>query len=392
MSRNHDVVIIGGGVIGASIAWWLARMGATDIAVVERDFSYRDASTALSAASIRVQFSNPVNVAISKFGATFIREFASLFPQDAGAHDLGLRENGYLFIANNARQAEIIRHNNSIQTEMGAQVELLEPAELQRRFPFLDIENVVLASHGLRDEGWFDNMGLLNGLKELGKSLGVSYLEGEAVSLGKHDERLTEVVLANGDRLGGGCFVNAAGPRARLVARMAGVDLPIEARKRTTFVFQTPDAPPPDAPLIVAPTGVYVRPEGAYWMGAAHPDPDPAVDHDDFMPRYDEFDHVLWPRLAELGPVFHAMRMKRAWAGHYAYNLLDQNAIVGKHPDLENFFLANGFSGHGLQQAPAIGRGMAELILNGGYTSLDLTELGVERIIEKRPFPERNVV
>lgn len=391
MRHDFDVVIIGAGVIGASIAWWLARMDRLKIAVIERDFSYRHASTALSAASIRVQFSNPVNVAISKFGAAFIRDFATFFEGDAGSRDLSFRENGYLFLATTDGQAEIMRQNNAVQREMGAEVTLMGPDELAARYPFLNAQGVVLASLGRRDEGWFDNMGLLSGFRELGKSLGVSYLEGEVAELHKQGQRVTDAILVNGDSVGGQVFVNAAGTRARAIARMAGLDLPIEARKRTTFVFQTPVAPTHDAPLIVAP-GVYVRPEGAYWMGAVHPQPDPAVELTDFDPRYNEFDDFLWPRLAALGPVFEAMRMKRAWAGHYAYNLLDQNAIVGKHPGLANLYLANGFSGHGLQQAPAIGRGLAELILTGGYRSLDLTELGVERILENRPFPERNIV
>ncbi len=391
---NPQILIIGGGVIGNAIAYFLSLdPGLRDqIVVVERDPTFRTASTALSAASIRTQFSNALNVQISKFGAEFIRNFSGLFSQADPGPDLEFRENGYLFLAGTQEQAALIRENHAIQSAAGADVILLEPAAIRDRFGYLNTSDLRLGALGVRGEGWFDNMGLHGGLRRLAKGQGARFVTDEVVGFDMADRRLVAARMASGERLVAGEFINAAGPRAAALARLAGVALPIEARKRTTFAFQTPEPPPPDAPLMVDPTGFYVRPERDFWIGACQPDPDPMVDADDFTPTYAEFDETLWPGLAARSPLFEAMKFRRAWAGHYAYNVLDQNAVLGRHPEVDNLIFANGFSGHGLQQAPAVGRGIAELIRFGRYTSLDLAPLGYERIISGRPFNERNVV
>lgn len=393
-ATRSDVLIIGGGVIGSAIACFLSRMGGFDgrITVIERDPSYTQASTALSAASIRQQFSNPLNVAMSRFGVEFIRDFETLFAPPLTPVSLNLRENGYLFLAANARQAEILRANHKVQRAGGADVALLSPEALGARYPMLNTGDLTLASMGQSGEGWFDNMGLLNGLHDLAKHNGVNYLKDEVVSLTRDGARITAAHLASGARLSAGMFVNAAGPRAARVARMAGIKLPVEPRKRTTFVFQTPEPPPPDMPLMVDASGVYVRPEGAFWMGAVAPDPDPAAEWEDFEPDHTDFETRLWPALAARSRVFEAIRLRRMWAGHYAYNRFDQNAILGPHPECRNLCFANGFSGHGLQQAPAVGRGIAEWIAYGDYRTLDLTPLGFARVLEGRPYRETSIV
>ncbi|MDQ7081134.1 MAG: FAD-binding oxidoreductase [Paracoccaceae bacterium] len=392
MAKTTDILIIGGAVIGSSVAWWLSREAGLKITVIERDPTYQQASTALSAASIRLQFSNPLNVAISRFGADFIRDFSSLFPEADSAHDLAFKENGYLFLAGNKEQADILRRNHATQLAQGAETVLLAPDEVKARYPFLNCDDIVLAALGRRHEGWFDNMGLLSGLKKLARRNGVEYLQGEVVDLVMEGRRIRRAVLRDGRVLDAGIFINAAGPRGGQVAAMAGVEIPVAPRKRTTFVFQTPERPSPDAPLVSDFQGVYFRPEGEFWMGAVQPEQDQDTAFDDFDPDYAQFEQMLWPRLAQRAQIFEAIRMKRAWAGHYAFNRFDQNAIIGRHPQVDNMILANGFSGHGLQQAPAIGRGIAELVVHGHYTSLDLSPLGTERIIEGQPYLEENVI
>ena len=397
--NNHptscDVLVIGGGVMGSAIAYHLALMSGrkTRVIVIERDPTHEYSSTALSAASIRMQFSNRINVEISKFGGDFIRDFPSLFSDARENRDLAFREDGYLFLAGNEAQAETLRANCEIQRAGGADTRLLEPDALRQRFAFLNLTDITLGALGARGEGWFDNMGLLSGFRALARDRGVCFLHDEVVGLQQRRRgAITFAELASGGRISAGTVVNAAGTRARRVARFVGIDLPVEPRKRTTFAFRTQNAGPARSPLIVDNRGVYFRPEGNGWIAACQPEVDPAVALDDFEPRYHEFDDVIWPRLAHRSELFEAIRMQNAWAGHYAYNTLDQNAIIGRHRDVENLVFANGFSGHGLQQSPAVGRGVAELVLFGRFKSLDLSDLGPGRIIEAQPFREFNIV
>jgi len=381
-------------VIGSSVAYWLSLDPALrgKILVVERDNSYAKASTALSAASIRLQFSNQLNVAISKFGAEFIRNFRNLIGVRNGNYDLGFKENGYLFLANTIAQSETLRRNQAVQRAGGADTVLLTQEAIKSRFPFLNVNDISLASLGEHSEGWFDNMGLLNGLKLAAKSNGVKYLNAEVTAISSSKSKVISIQLDTGIRISADTFVNAAGPRAAQIAKFAGVDLPVEPRKRTTFVLHSHSPAPPKTPLIVDYSGVYIKPEGEYWMCACQPEIDPTVDFDDFEPNHQDFENIIWPKIAARSEIFEAVKVMRFWAGHYAYNTLDQNAIVGSHPELTNFYFANGFSGHGLQQAPAVGRGISELILSNNYQTLDLSDLGFERIISNQPFTERNIV
>jgi FAD-dependent oxidoreductase domain-containing protein 1 len=173
---------------------------------------------------------------------------------------------------------------------------------------------------------------------------------------------------------------------------MAELELPVRPRKRYVYHFDCRTAVH-DAPLLVDPGGVYFRPEGPSYIGGFSPhagDPDP--DALDLEVDRAAFERVMWPALAHRVPAFEELRLLDAWAGHYEVNTLDHNAIIGPHPEVTNFLFANGFSGHGLQQAPATGRGLAEWIAYGEYRSLDLSPLGYERIARGEPLRELNVV
>ena len=379
-----DVVICGGAIIGSAIAWFLRDLGFDgSIVVVERDPTLARSSTALAASGIRQQFSDPLNVAISRFGVDFIRS-----APDRWGIDLHFRENGYLYLADTPEGAETLRENHRVQRGAGADIVLLDAAELAERFPHLRTADITLASCGQSGEGWFDNMGLLQGFRRAD----VQRLTDGVCRLGMQNGRVESVGLTSGGEISCGVFVNAAGPAAGDVARMAGLHIPLERRKRTNFLFDCAVPPTGDLPLMIDPGGVWVRPEGQQFLTGCTPPEDPAVPETDFEPRYREFEDIIWPALAERSENFEAIKLQRFWAGQYAYNILDRNAVIGPHPEVANFLFANGFSGHGLQQAPAVGRGVAEWIVFGGYRSLDLAPLGYQRVVTNTPLQEKCVI
>ena len=387
---HWDVVIVGGGVIGSAIAYFLLREPSFrgTVAVVERDPSYRTASSALSASSIRQQFSTPTNIAMSRFGIGFLRDLRTHLSVDGEVPEIGLRTPGYLFLAS-PKGEDVMRRNHAVQVAEGVPVALLSPDALTARFPWMSAEGLALASLGLADEGWFDGYGLLQAFRRKARALGAAYIEAEVTGLEASRGRIEAVQLSDGRRLVCGAVVNAAGPHARRVAAMAGVPLPVEARKRCVFVFDCRE-PLPGCPLVIDPSGVWFRPEGAAFIAGAPPpadpeDPDLAVDHG-------LWEEILWPALAARVPAFEAVKVTGAWAGHYEYNTVDHNAILGPHPEIANFLFANGFSGHGLQQSPAVGRGIAELLAHGTYRTLDLSVFGYDRLAAGRHVRELNVV
>jgi FAD-dependent oxidoreductase domain-containing protein 1 len=392
MSGRFDVVIVGGGVMGCSVAYFLASDPAFGgkIAVVERDPTYRTASSALSASSIRQQFSTPANIALSQFGISFLRSVSDHLSVDDDPVDLGLREPGYLYLATEAG-ADILRKNHAIQKASAVDVALLTPEELAARFPWLSVDGLVAGSLGLSGEGWFDGYSLMQGFRRKAKALGVTFIAADVVGLDRVGDRVNGVLLDNGERLDCGVVVNAAGAKARRVAEFAGIPLPVSARKRCVFVFDCRD-PLPACPLVIDPSGVWFRPEGAQFICGAPPPADRDPDTDDLTVEHDLFDDTMWPALAARVPAFEAIKVTASWAGFYEYNDVDQNAILGAHPDVANLLFCNGFSGHGLQQAPGVGRGLAELIVHGGYRSLDLTPFGYQRLLDNRPLLETCVI
>jgi FAD-dependent oxidoreductase domain-containing protein 1 len=395
MSRSEraDVVIVGGAIIGSSVATFLAGRPDFDgrILVVERDTTFRTSSTTLSAASIRMQFSTPLNVQISQFGVEFLKSLDRYLAVDGEAPEIELVENGYLFLATEAGRATL-EHNHAVQRELDVPVELLTPADLKARFDWLQTDDLTAGSLGLSGEGWFDAYALLQGFRRKHRSLGVEERVGEVVELLLDGDRVDGVRLADGSEIQADWVVNAAGPRAAEVATMAGIELPVRPRKRIMYHLESPVSLGA-APLTIDPTGVYFRPEGPSYVGGWSPrDGEPDPDTLDLVADRAPFETLVWPALAHRVPAFDQLRLLDAWAGHYEVNTLDHNAIVGTHPRLRNFVLANGFSGHGLQQAPAVGRGLAEWIATGRYETLDLSPLGYERIERNEPIRELSVI
>lgn len=385
------VVIIGGGAVGSSVAYFLSQTpGAFDITVLERDPSYARASSALSASSIRQQFSSPVNIGMSQAGIAFLRTLGSTLYVDDPAPDIGLTEPGYLYLASPAGSAAL-RENHAIQCAHGVEVALLQPAELNARFPWLRTGDLALGALGLSGEGWFDGYGLMQAFRKKAAAQGARYLRAEAAGLLRDGPAVRGVRLADGATLPCDAVVNAAGPWAARVAIWAGIDLPVRARRRTVFSFSCPDALP-RCPLLIDPSGVWFRPDGDKFICGYAPDPGDDADDLPLEAQLDAFESHVWPLLAQRVPAFEAVRLRSAWAGYYEMNLFDQNAILGVHPDCPNLYFANGFSGHGLQQSPAAGRGIAELLAHGAYRSLDLSPLSFQRILENRPLREKNII
>lgn len=386
-------MIVGGAIIGSSIATFLAMRPDFDgrIVVVERDPSFRTSSTTLSAASIRLQFSTPLNIEISRFGVDVLKHLDRYLAVDRSTPEVDFVENGYLFLAS-AAGLETLEHNHAVQRGLDVPVILLSPSELHERFGWLATDDLAGGSLGLADEGWFDAHALLQAFRRKARSLGVVERGGEVTGIERDGDRVTGVRLADGTTIGADWVINAAGPRAASVADMVGVRLPVRPRKR--FVYHV-DAPVRlgDAPLTIDTTGVYFRPEGPNYIAGFSPrDGMPDPDTLDLVADRAPFESFVWPALAHRVPAFDQLRLLDHWAGHYEVNTLDHNAIVGPHPTITNFVLANGFSGHGLQQAPAVGRGIAEWIATGSYETLDLRPLGYERIERSEPILELNVV
>ncbi|MFQ5629310.1 MAG: NAD(P)/FAD-dependent oxidoreductase [bacterium] len=393
MQSTFDIVIIGGGVIGSAIAYFLAAQASLDgsILVIEKDLTYAHSSTALSVGGIRQQFSTPENIEISKFGAHFFKSVQQYLAVDDLIPDLSLKESGYLFLAT-SKGLGILEQNYALQKKHGVEIALLSTEGLKLRFPWLNVVDLAAGTLGLQNEGWIDPYSLLMAFKKKAESLGVTFLKGEVVGIKRNEKCVTGILLADGSAIHCGLVVNAAGPAATRIAEMAGIrDLPIRSRKRFVYTFKCREAIP-NCPLVIDPSGVYFRPEGDRFLCGVSPSAENDPDCTDFRMDYRLFEEVIWPALAHRVPAFNALKRGYSWAGHYAYNVLDQNAILGPHPKITNFYFANGFSGHGLQQSQAVGRALSELITFGQYRTLDLHRFGFERFAKGELVKEVSVV
>ena len=389
--KSYDVIIVGGAVHGASVAYHLAAAGFDGkVVVIEKDPTFKQAATALSAGSIRQQFSTPTNIDISLYGIQFLRAIGDILEVDGERPDVGLHEGGYLFLATPEGAAGLAA-NHAVQIAHGADILHFDKAELAARFPYLSTDGIAAGCWGRSGEGWFDGYRLMQAFRRKARSLGVEFLTGEVVEIERISGRVDGVRLADGTRLGAG-FVAVTGGTGtpRLIADL-GIPLPVEGKKRFVFSFSCRE-PLPGFPLLIDPTGVYVRPEGDVYICGGSPARDRDPEATDFDVDHAFFEETIWPVLAARVPPFERIKPGRAWAGHYDLNTFDANAIVGPLPGHPNVLVATGFSGHGLQQAPVVGRGLAELIMGGRYTSLDLSPLGYERVHRNRPIVEQNVV
>lgn len=395
---SADIVIVGGAVIGSSTAYHLATNSAFKgrVIVIEKDPTYQFSASALSAASIRQQFSTSVNIRISLYGIEFLRHIGEHLEVDGEKPAIDLHEGGYLYLATDAGR-EILKSNHALQHKEGADIALMDRDALHQKFPWLVLDDIALGTWGQSGEGWFDGWGLMQAFRKKVRALGVTYIDGEVVDIEQTSGTINAVKLKDGTRIACGALLNAAGASGgRELALMAGLEIPVYGKKRCVFSFHC-KGDVENAPLLIDTSGTWMRPEGKpgadgqmFICGGSPGENDPPSK--EFEVDWSLFDDIYWPSLAARIPAFESIKPGRAWAGHYDMNLLDHNAIIGKAVGFENFFLANGFSGHGLQQSPAVGRGLSELLIHGGYRTLDLSELGHDRVIANRPIHESNVI
>ncbi len=391
---RYDVVIIGGAMIGSSCAWFLSANPDFNgrILVVERDPNYAFASTSHTNSCTRLQFSNEINIKISQFNAEFLRNFRDNLGGDPDIPDIQLHEFGYMFMAATEDGAAVLRENQAVQAACGAETRLMTPAEIAEAFPFYNTDDIVLGSYNPSDEGYFDGNTMFQWWRRKARENGAEYVTNEVVAIGRTGNRVDSVTLSSGERIEAGLVVNASGPRASATAQMAGLDIPVEPRRRYTFIFDVEQKLGQDLPLTIDPTGVTMRTDGAYFMCGCPPDDDPAVAYDDFYLDHAIWEDKIWPALANRVPAFEAVKVLNSWVGHYAYNVLDQNAVIGPHHEVGNFLFVNGFSGHGFQQSAAMGRGISELVAYGVFRGLDLSPLGYDRIVSGTPFLEKAII
>ena len=396
-NTSYDIVIVGGAIMGSSAAWFLSDDKDFDgtVLVVEKDPSYEFSSTMHTNSCMRQQFSSPLNVRISQFAADFVKNLPRYMGNDSRVPNLSIHSFGYMYLADNADFADIQRQNQVIQNAAGAATQLMTPEQIKAAYPFYNVDDIVLGSINTVDEGFWDATAVFDWWRRSARERGVEYVQNEVVAMTKNaaGTQVESVTLKSGEVIACGKVLNASGPRAVKTAKMIGVTLPVEPRKRYSWVFSAEKPLDRDLPLTIDPSGVHVRENGGgTYQAGGHAAIDPAVDYDDFQMDHSLWENHIWPILATRIPQFEAIKVQSEWTGHYSYNTLDQNAIAGPHTEVENFFFLNGFSGHGLQQSPAMGRGTAELMVHGAYKTLDLSPFHFDRLAQNRPILEKAII
>jgi glycine/D-amino acid oxidase-like deaminating enzyme len=394
---KYDVIIIGGAIMGSSTAWFLSQNPdfSGTILVVEKDQKYEFCSTAHTTSCIRQQFSTELNVEISQFAANFINNFQEYMDNDIRVPKLAIKSFGYMYLAADEDFAKKLRINQKVQVAAGAATELLTPDEIKLRYPFYKVEDIKLGSINLVNEGYWDSITVFEWMKNKARENGVEYIENEVIEIikNKSEDQVISVKLASGEIINGENFVNATGPRAAIVSKMAGIEIPVEPRKRYSWIFKAENPLDRDLPLTIDPSGFHVRENGGgTYQAGGQGVYDPAVNFDDFIMDNDLWENTVWPILFNRIPQFESLKLISQWAGHYAMNTLDQNAIIGPHNTVQNFFFQNGFSGHGTQQAPAMGRAIAELLTYGSYKTIDMSAFKYERLLNGYTVIEEAII
>lgn len=384
---SYDIILMGGGVMGCATAYHLLRLDdRLRVALVEMDPTYARASTTLSDGNMRVQFNIKENIQMSLYGLEVLARFADELAVDGDRPDPGFRQQGNLFVIDEATRDET-RAGLALQQSLGAQVEWLDPEQVRAAYPLYEnLDGCVGGTLG-RQDGTMSPLAVLHAYRKKAVALGARSVQGEVAAITRDGDRVTGVALASGERLAAPAVVNAAGPWASKIAQTAGVTLPVTPTKRQVTTVEVSTRPDRILPALFLPSGLYCIHEGGglFMIGKSFPD-DP-VGLDDFGWERRRFEDLMWPELVEAMPSFDRLKITGGWAGLYEVNTFDGNAILGEWPELRGLYLANGFSGHGFQQCHAVGRYTAELIL-GRPHALDLGIFDASRIRENRPALE----
>jgi sarcosine oxidase, subunit beta len=384
--QTADVVIIGGGIVGSSIAYHLTAAGCRNVAVIERESAQGKGSTGKSMGGVRAQFSTPVNIHMSLYSIPFYASF-----EERLGHPSGYRPQGYLFCATNEKQMAYLTANYDKQVALGLKdVRLITSDEIRDMFPQLRSDDIVGGSFCSSD-GFVDPYSAMIGMMTWASDHGARLRKNTLVTGIARDERGVCAVETNKGTVGTRIVVNCAGAWAASVARMAGVELPVEPLRRMLVPTEPFDAFPHSAPMIIdMANGFHFRPEGlGFLMAWNDPDETPGF-KTDFEPAFVE---KILLRAADRVPMFEsvAVNPKRAWAGLYEMTP-DHHPILGPAPELPGFFLANGFSGHGVMHAPATGKILSDLILSTKCDLVDTSLLGLSRFAEGRMIEETAIL
>ncbi|EZH65952.1 FAD-dependent oxidoreductase [Bacillaceae bacterium JMAK1] len=380
MNTNHaDLLIVGGGVIGSSIAYHLLNAGYEGkVIVFEKDRKYEYSSTPRSAGGIRQLFTTKVNIELSQYSLHVYKNFHQTMKFDGFDPEIDLKQRGYLFLGTDEMMGKFEEHLE-LQHRLGVNSEILDKAGLLNRIPELNVDDIAGGIY-CSESGYLDPYSVMQGYIKNAKRLGVEYVYDEVAELVLDDVFQNGVKMTNGDTYYAPIVINSAGAWASQLSQQAGFPLPVVSLPRRVFQFDTEVPLQNPLPLTMDPTGVYFRHEGKHFISGYAEDYVPSMD---FSWKRQDFIENIWPIIGHRVGPFEQLKLQSGWTGLYDHNTEDHNAIIGEHPEAKGYYVAFGFSGHGMQQAPAVGRGLTELIMKGYYDTLDLSPLRVERFKEK---------
>ncbi|TME66650.1 MAG: FAD-binding oxidoreductase [Chloroflexi bacterium] len=386
-SRFPDVLIIGGGVIGCSIAYHLTKRGCRNVVVVERN-TIGSGSTAKAAGGFRQQFSYETNVRLAMYSINFFEHFHEQLELPPDAEGVDFHQIGYLFLLSTPEAFTTFERSAALQQRLGLPVEVLTPEQVGSRWPWLSVHDLVGATYCPTD-GYGRPHNVMQAFATQAQRLGASFVEGAEVSAITRKAARIMTVETNQGSFSPGSVIICAGPWSGELGRLAGVEIPVQPLRRMCFVTDPFDAIPQDAPMTIEmPNTFHFRPEGAGFMLGTSDQDEPYGFHTTM--RWEWLERVM-EDAAKRVPVLEQAKIHHGWAGLYETSP-DHNAILGPIPGVENLLVATGFSGHGVMQSPATGMIMSEFILDGKAHTLDVSDLGIERFSTGRLHPENHVI
>ncbi|MGP7817903.1 NAD(P)/FAD-dependent oxidoreductase [Niallia sp. 01092] len=387
--KKYDVIIVGGGIMASSVAYNLRKDGFTgSIAIFEKDQMYEFSSTPRSEGGIRLSFTTEVNIQLSHTSLEFYKKFEKEMEIDGETPLLDFKQDGYLYLATNETLPKYI-DNAKFQNKLGANIEVLSVNDIKKIIPELNVDD--LAGGAIdRDAGTMDPYTVLQFYVKQAKSLGVECIYEPVQSILSENGKVTGVKVESGEEYQAPVVVNACGAWAGVISSTIGIEIPVRPLRYQIYSFDLATQFEKTLPSITFdPSGVYFRKEGAkISSGMPHRNPDGF----EFTSEKSGFEEQIWPVLAERSQIFEQLKLERGWVGLYDFNHIDHNAIIGGHPDMKGYYMITGFSGHGFQQAPAAGKGLAELIRLGKYETIDLSSLSIERFAKKQLILETAVL
>ena len=391
--KNYDVIFIGGSLMASSTAFnLLSERPDLKILMIEKDPTYKHAATPLALGGIRQQFTERTNIRMAKMSVETFENFGEIMETKTfGKPNIDLRQGGYLFLVNEDKWPTALE-NAEIQRSEGVDIRLLSVSDLETMLPETDLTGIVGGTVCPR-EGVLDPASVLNGYLHKVKEMGVTIINDEVVDIKMNGDKIVNVVCKSGDEYSAGAYVKAAGPWANLIGDMIGIEIPIKPLSHDLYVAKMPMEADVGTAYTTLPTETYWYREhktaDTLICGRTKLDFEFGFNYDVDVPF---FEKAVWPDLAAHMQSLDRLKLINYWRGCYEYNYIDHNAIIGQHPDVPNLYLINGFSGHGMMQAPAAGKGLAEYILHDEYRTLDLSRMNIRRFRENKLIVEKAII